>query len=125
MYRPNRVRPSRKLQATSTTRTTSTTHGTPRTGDERRRGWCCRSSTTTTPATAIATIFSQVTLAGGAASPLARLRLSRTMNSAPASTTAAAMTIQLASGLRLPPSMSDRTLLYSRMVPPPLGAAGP
>ena len=33
------------------------------------------------------------------------------------------MTIQLASGLRAPPSMSDRTLLYSRMLPPPLGAA--
>ena len=80
-------------------------------------------STTTTPATAIAAIFSRVTLSGGAVRLLARLRLSRTRNITLASTTATAVTIQLASGLRAPPSMSDRTLLYSRMLPPPLGAA--
>ena len=33
------------------------------------------------------------------------------------------MTIQLASGLRAPPSILDRTLLNSRMLPPPEGAA--
>ena len=33
------------------------------------------------------------------------------------------MTIQPASGLMAPPSMSDRTLLYSLIVPPEPGAA--
>ena len=102
MYRPNRVRPSRKLQATTTTRTTSTTHGTPRTTVRPTPRSVLPTSTTTTPAIAIATIFSMVTLSGGAVRLLARLRLSRTRNSAPASATAAAMTIQLASGLREP-----------------------
>ena len=64
-----------------------------------------------------------MTLAGGAARPLARRRVSRTTNSVPASATATIMTIQPASGLMLPDSMSDRTLLYSRIVPPELGAA--
>ena len=59
-------------------------------------------STTTTPATAIAAIFSMVTLSGGAVRLLARLRLSRTRNSAAASATATIMTIQPASGLREP-----------------------
>src|SRR5215470_6238830 len=122
MYRPNRVRPSRKLQATTTTRTTRTTHGTPRTAIATPR-LVLPISTTTTPAIAIAATFSQVTLAGGVASPLVRRRLSRTTNSAPASATAAAMTIQPAAGLMAPPSMSDRTLLYSLMVPPEPGAA--
>src|SRR6516225_5209866 len=122
MYRPNRVRLSRKLQATTTTRTTRTTHGTPRTAIAMPR-LVLPMSTTTTPATAIAANFSQVTLGGGAASLLARLRLSRTTSSAPPSTTAAPMTIQPAAGLMAPPSMSDRTLLYSLMVPPEPGAA--
>ena len=72
---------------------------------------------------AIAATLSQVTLGGGAASPPARRRLSRVTSSAPPSTTAAAITIQPASGLMAPPSMSLRTLLYSRMVPPDPGAA--
>src|ERR1019366_6279636 len=123
MYRPNRVRPSRKLQATSTTRTTTTTHGTPRTTVRPTPRSVLPISTTTTPATAITTIFSTVTLSGGAVRLLARLRVSRTRNIAAASATAAAMTIQLASGLRAPFSMSYRTPGYSRMLPPPLGAA--
>src|SRR6266568_5734669 len=122
MYRPNRVRPSRKLYATSTTRITSTTHGTPRTTTAIPR-LVLPMSTTTTPATAITATFSQVTLTGGAASLLARLRPSRTTNRPPASTTAAAMTIQPAVTLIAPLSMSDTTLLYSLMVPPELGAA--
>ncbi len=80
-------------------------------------------STTTTPATAIRATLSQVTLAGGAARPPARRRVSRMMNRAPARTTRTIMTIQLAAGLSAPPSMSDSTLLYSRIVPPPFGAA--
>src|ERR1035438_3682124 len=91
MYRPNRVRPSRKLQATSTTTSTSTTHGTPRTTVTPTPRLVLPISTTTTPATAIAAIFSTVTLSGGAVRLLARLRVSRTRNSAPASATAAAM----------------------------------
>src|SRR6185312_5652761 len=65
MYRPNRVRPSRKLQTTSTTSTTSTTHGSPRTATATPR-LVLPISTRTTPATTIAPTFSQVTLAGGA-----------------------------------------------------------
>ena len=80
-------------------------------------------STTTTPATAIAATLSQVTLGGGAARPPARRRLSRVSIRAPPSTTAAAVTIQPVSGLMAPFSMSFRTLLYSRMVPPEPGAA--
>lgn len=80
-------------------------------------------STRTTPATAIAPTLSQVTLTGGAASPLDRLRVSRTRNRPPASITATPMMIQPTAGLMAPPSMSISTLLYSRMVPPPLGAA--
>src|SRR6516225_7501172 len=122
MYRPGRVRASSQLQATSTTRTTGTTHGTPRTTMATPR-LVLQMSTTTTPAIAITATFSQVTLAGGAASLLARLRLSRVTSSAPARTTATIMTIQLAAGLIAPPSMSDRTLLYSLIVPPEPGAA--
>ena len=59
-------------------------------------------STTTTPAIAIAAIFSTVTLSGGAVRLLARRRLSRTRNSAPASDDGRRMTIQPASGLREP-----------------------
>ena len=80
-------------------------------------------STTTTPATAITATFSTVTLAGGAARLLARLRLSRATMYTPASATAATMTIQPAIGLMAPYSMSFRMLLFSRMVPPEPGAA--
>src|SRR5580693_1097122 len=102
MYRPNRVRPSSKLQATTTTTTTSTTYGTPRTTTRPAPRLVLPISTTTTPATAIAAIFSTVTLTGGAVRLLLRLLLSRERNSAPTSATAATMTIQPASGLRAP-----------------------
>ena len=80
-------------------------------------------STTITPATAISAIFKKVTLAGGAARLLARRRASRVSMYAPASTTAAIMTIQLAARLMVPPSMASRTVLSSRIVPPAPGAA--
>src|SRR5579859_1138702 len=110
------------LQATSTTSTTSTTQGTPRTATRKPR-FVFPTNTTATPATTITATFSTVTLAGGAARLLARLRLSRITMYTPASATAAAMTIQPAAGLTLPFSMSFSTLLVSRMVPPEPGAA--
>jgi len=116
------VSSSRSTAIVSTTRITSTTHGTPRTATAMPR-LVLPISTTATPATAITATFRTVTLAGGAASLLARLRPSRTTNSAPATTTATAMTIQPTAGLMAPFSMSDRTPLYRRTVPPPLGAA--
>ena len=74
--------------------------------------------TTTIPATAIAPILSRVMDCGGATSPLTRRRRSRRNIIAPATTTSAIITIQLATGLSAPASMSLSTLLFSRMTPP-------
>jgi hypothetical protein len=75
-------------------------------------------STTTRPATAITAIFSSVMDTGGATSPLARRRWSRMYKITPNTTTSTIVTIQLPAALSAPPSMSLRTLLFSRMTPP-------
>ena len=100
---------------------TRTTQGTPSTTENPTPRLVLPIRTTTTPAIAITATFRMVTLTGGAASLCTRRRASRsTMNTAN-STTAAIMTIQPASGLMAPPSMSFSTLLLSRIVPPESG----
>src|SRR5260370_200292 len=67
--------------------------------------------------------YPRVRRRGGAAALVARRGPARTTTSPPASPPGAAMTTQPAVTLIAPLSMSDRTLLYSLMVPPEPGAA--
>src|SRR3954447_7491705 len=76
-YRPNLVRPSRNVHATSTPSTRKTTYGTPWIGEFTPRS-VLQMRTTTTPATRTPTILRMVRLTGGATRPLLRRRDSRT-----------------------------------------------
>src|ERR1022692_566781 len=64
-YRPNLVRFSRTVQATSRTRMTRTTQGTPLTTENPTPRLVLPIRTTTTPAIAITATFRMVTLTGG------------------------------------------------------------
>src|ERR1700744_256173 len=118
MYRPNRGLPSRNVQMPSTPSTISVTQGTPRRACRAVPRSALPISTTTTPAAAMVPIFSAVTLIGGGDRPAARRCRSRTSSTTAASATITIITIQPATGLRLPSVRSPMILLLIGMEPP-------